>query len=166
MKDKIFGVLQRVGRSFMLPIAILPVAGLLLGIGGSFTNATMIEAYHLETVLAQYNEANNNMPELIIANNDGMALGAIQSLQGHGYNDGKGTTIPVFGVDAIQAAKDAIDAGNMTGTVKQDGEGMAKVVCLTANNLIAGEAPVTNIPAEYEAVGTWRVNIPYSAYTK
>ena len=121
---------------------------------------------HLETVLAQYNEANNNMPELIIANNDGMALGAIQSLQGHGYNDGKGTTIPVFGVDAIQAAKDAIDAGNMTGTVKQDGEGMAKVVCLTANNLIAGEAPVTNIPAEYEAVGTWRVNIPYSAYTK
>ena len=53
MKDKIFGVLQRVGRSFMLPIAILPVAGLLLGIGGSFTNATMIEAYHLEAVLGE-----------------------------------------------------------------------------------------------------------------
>ncbi|NBH72148.1 PTS glucose transporter subunit IIA [Clostridiaceae bacterium] len=51
MKDKIFGVLQRVGRSFMLPIAILPVAGLLLGIGGSFTNATMINAYHLEAIL-------------------------------------------------------------------------------------------------------------------
>ncbi len=51
MKDKIFGVLQRVGRSFMLPIAILPVAGLLLGIGGSFTNATMISAYHLEAIL-------------------------------------------------------------------------------------------------------------------
>ena len=43
MKDKIFGVLQRIGRSFMLPIAILPVAGLLLGVGSSFTNATMIE---------------------------------------------------------------------------------------------------------------------------
>lgn len=51
MKDKIFGVLQRVGRSFMLPIAILPVAGLLLGIGGSFTNGTMISAYHLEGLL-------------------------------------------------------------------------------------------------------------------
>lgn len=51
MKDKIFGVLQRVGRSFMLPIAILPVAGLLLGIGGSFTNSTMISAYHLEAIL-------------------------------------------------------------------------------------------------------------------
>lgn len=47
MKDKIFGVLQRVGRSFMLPIALLPVAGLLLGIGSSFTNATTIETYHL-----------------------------------------------------------------------------------------------------------------------
>ncbi len=47
MKDKIFGVLQRVGRSFMLPIAILPVAGLLLGIGGSFFNATIINAFYL-----------------------------------------------------------------------------------------------------------------------
>lgn len=47
MKDKIFGVLQRVGRSFMLPIAILPVAGLLLGFGGSFTNETMLETYGL-----------------------------------------------------------------------------------------------------------------------
>ena len=47
MKDKIFGVLQRVGRSFMLPIAILPVAGLLLGIGSSFTNETMLQTYGL-----------------------------------------------------------------------------------------------------------------------
>lgn len=51
MKDQIFGVLQRVGRSFMLPIAILPVAGLLLGIGSSFTNATTISTYHLESIL-------------------------------------------------------------------------------------------------------------------
>ena len=51
MKDKIFGVLQRVGRSFMLPIAILPVAGLFLGIGGSFTNETMLETYGLMGVM-------------------------------------------------------------------------------------------------------------------
>ena len=51
MKDKIFGVLQRVGRSFMLPIAILPVAGLLLGFGGSFTNETMLETYGLLNVM-------------------------------------------------------------------------------------------------------------------
>ena len=51
MKDKIFSVLQRIGRSFMLPIAILPVAGLLLGIGSSFTNATTIETYGLTKIL-------------------------------------------------------------------------------------------------------------------
>lgn len=51
MKDKIFGVLQRVGRSFMLPIALLPVAGLLLGIGSSFTNATTLETYHLTSII-------------------------------------------------------------------------------------------------------------------
>lgn len=51
MKDKVFGVLQRVGRSFMLPIALLPVAGLLLGIGGSFTNETMLSAYGLTGIM-------------------------------------------------------------------------------------------------------------------
>lgn len=51
MKDKVFGVLQRVGRSFMLPIALLPVAGLLLGIGSSFTNPTTIETYNLGGVI-------------------------------------------------------------------------------------------------------------------
>ena len=53
MKDKIFGVLQRIGRSFMLPIAILPVAGLLLGIGSSLTNATTIETYNLTGILGE-----------------------------------------------------------------------------------------------------------------
>lgn len=53
MKDRIFGVLQRVGRSFMLPIAILPVAGLLLGIGGSFTNETTLKTYGLEGIMGQ-----------------------------------------------------------------------------------------------------------------
>ena len=51
MKEKIFSVLQRVGRAFMLPIAILPVAGLLLGIGSSFTNVTTLETYHLINVM-------------------------------------------------------------------------------------------------------------------
>ncbi len=53
MKDKIFGVLQRVGRSFMLPISILPVAGLFLGIGGSFTNQTMLETYGLVGIMGE-----------------------------------------------------------------------------------------------------------------
>lgn len=53
MKEKIFGVLQRVGRSFMLPIALLPVAGLLLGIGSSFTNPTTLEAYNLTNIIKE-----------------------------------------------------------------------------------------------------------------
>lgn len=58
MKDKVFGVLQRVGRSFMLPIAILPAAGLLLGIGGSFTNETMLDTYGLTRLLGPGTAAN------------------------------------------------------------------------------------------------------------
>lgn len=59
MKDKIFGVLQRVGRSFMLPIALLPVAGLFLGIGSSFTNETMLETYGLMGILGPGTVANS-----------------------------------------------------------------------------------------------------------
>ena len=51
MKDQVFGVLQRIGRSFTLPIALLPAAGLLLGIGGSFANTTMLETYGLTRIL-------------------------------------------------------------------------------------------------------------------
>ncbi|WP_308590327.1 glucose PTS transporter subunit IIA [uncultured Megasphaera sp.] len=51
MKDQAFSILQSIGRSFMLPVAILPIAGLLLGIGASFTNATTIQTYGLESVL-------------------------------------------------------------------------------------------------------------------
>ena len=71
MKDKIFGVLQRVGRSFMLPIAILPVAGLLLGIGSSFTNETTIATYGLQKILGSGTLLNSL---LIIMNKIGSAV--------------------------------------------------------------------------------------------
>ena len=77
---------------------------------------------YMQTILAQYSEANNNMVELVIANNDDMALGAIAALQAAGYNNGTGKTIPVFGVDATDAAKEKIADGSMTGTIKQDAE--------------------------------------------
>lgn len=51
MRKNIFSILQRVGRSFMLPIALLPVAGLFLGIGSSFTNSTMLTAYNLTGII-------------------------------------------------------------------------------------------------------------------
>lgn len=57
--SRLFGILQRVGRSFMLPIALLPIAGLLLGIGSSLTNTAMISAYHLEKILGPGTVANS-----------------------------------------------------------------------------------------------------------
>lgn len=120
---------------------------------------------YMQTILSQYSEANGNMVELVIANNDEMAMGAISALQNAGYNKGEGTTtIPVFGVDATDAAKDAIAAGTMTGTIKQDAEGMANAIVTIAQNMQAGSDTFTGIDAS-ELVGTWRVNIPYAEYT-
>ena len=119
---------------------------------------------YMSTILAQYSEANNNMVELVIANNDEMALGAISALQAAGYNKEGGKTIPVFGVDATDAAKDAIKNGTMTGSIKQDADGMAKVISTIAQNFLGGKATFEGINAD-DKVGEWRVNIPYATYT-
>ena len=104
------------------------------------------------------------MVELIIANNDEMALGAISALNEAGYNDGKGRTIPVFGIDATAAAVSKINSGAMTGTVKQDGEGMADTITRIVTNLQSEKNALYGID-EKNTVGGWRVNIPYSTYT-
>ena len=119
---------------------------------------------YMQTILAQYSEANSNMVELVIANNDDMALGAIAALQAAGYNNGTGKTIPVFGVDATDAAKEKIADGSMTGTIKQDAEGMANAISTITQNLASGKATFEGIDSA-NVVGTWRVNIPYSSYT-
>ena len=108
----------------------------------------------MSTNLAEYSEANGNMIELVIANNDDMAMGAIAALQNAGYNlgDGKSTKIPVFGVDATQVAQDAIAADTMTGTVKQDAEGMAAAIC-TGVSEVAGGASVADAAAAVVASG-------------
>jgi len=120
---------------------------------------------YMQTILTQYSEDNGNMVELVIANNDDMALGAIAALQAAGYNknDG-GKTIPVFGVDATAAAQEAIAAKSMTGTIKQDAVGMANAVVVIAQNLVAEKDKFDTIDSA-NVVGTWRVNIPYSAYS-
>lgn len=120
---------------------------------------------YMKTIFANYNEKNNNMVELVIANNDEMALGAISALQEAGYNKQGGKVIPVFGVDAIGAAQEAINAGSMIGTIKQDAEGMANVITTIAFNFLDAKAPFETVPAE-QVVGKWRVNIPYATYTK
>ena len=119
---------------------------------------------YMSTILAQYSEANNNMVELVIANNDDMALGAISALQAAGYNTGSGKVIPIFGVDATDAGKSAIKSGAMTGTIRQDGDGMASTIFTVMNNLRDGKGTFEGVDSE-NVVGTWRVNIPYSEYT-
>ena len=119
---------------------------------------------YMSTILAQYSEANKNMVELVIANNDEMALGAISALQAAGYNKGSGKTIPVFGVDATDAAKEAIKSGSMIGTIKQDADGMATTITAIAQNFFGGKAALDGLNQD-DLVGNWRVNIPYATYT-
>lgn len=121
---------------------------------------------YMQTLLSQYSEANNNMVELVIANNDEMAIGAVTALQNAGYNleDGSAKVIPVFGVDATDAAKDAIGKGTMTGTIKQDAEGMADTIAQISENYMTSADAFAEVDAE-NVVGTWRVNIPYATYT-
>lgn len=119
---------------------------------------------YMNTILSQYSESNKNMVELVIANNDDMALGAISALQTAGYNKEGATVIPVFGVDAINAAKDAIAKGAMIGSIKQDADGMAKAITSITQNYLNDKEVFDGIDSE-NVVGTWRVNIPYGVYT-
>ncbi len=132
--------------------------------GGAWSAAAATD--YLQTALSQYSEANNNMIELVIANNDEMAIGSVTALQNAGYNleDGSATVIPVFGVDATDAAKEAIGKGTMIGTIKQDAEGMANTIAQIAQNFQGGADKFADVEAD-NVVGTWRVNIPYATYT-
>ena len=111
---------------------------------------------------------NNNMVELVIANNDGMAEGVISALNDKGYNlgDGNCTTIPVFGVDATDAAKQLIADGKMTGTIKQDAEGMANGIAYLAKNIQAGKDLMADTDSFNisEKVSN-KIYIPYATYT-
>ena len=118
----------------------------------------------MQTIMSQYSEANNNMVELVIANNDEMAIGAVTALQNAGYNKDGATVIPVFGVDATDAAKDAISAGSMIGTIKQDADGMANTIANITANYMDGKEAFDGVDSA-NVVGTWRVNIPYATYT-
>ena len=119
---------------------------------------------YMSTILAKHSDGGGNMIELVIANNDEMALGALSALQGAGYNKGdEKNTIPIFGVDATPAAVEAIKNGGMTGSVKQDGEGMAKAIMTLSDNLLNGKGLMDGISDEMNEDG-WKVNIPYSLY--
>ncbi|MDD4851043.1 MAG: galactose ABC transporter substrate-binding protein [Gemmiger sp.] len=98
---------------------------------------------YMQTNLSQFSEGNGNMIELIICNNDNMAEGCVSALNAAGYNLGTGKdgkTIPVFGVDATASAVQLIADGKMTGTIKQDAQGMADCVSLLTENAATGKA--------------------------
>lgn len=122
---------------------------------------------YMTTNLSQYNEGNNNMIELIICNNDGMAEGAVAALNDKGYNTGDSKkTIPVFGVDATDAAKKLIADGKMVGTIKQDAEGMADCIAQLTQNTAEGKGLVDGVDKEMisEKVAN-KIFIPYGIYT-
>ena len=118
----------------------------------------------MRTALSQY-KLNDGSIELILANNDDQALGAIEAMNEAGFNTGDAAAgyVPVFGVDATDVAQDAIRSGKMTGTVLQDASGMAECIVLLANNVADGSAPMsntgkfTNIDA-----GAPKIRIPYA----
>ena len=103
--------------------------------------------------------------EFVVANNDGMAQGAISALQAANYNKGdESKYIPVVGVDATDAAKELISKKYMTGTVIQDGVEMGKVLYKAAMNLYEGKDPIENTNYSYDDTGV-SVRIPYKPYT-
>ena len=113
--------------------------------GGAWSAAAATD--YMNTNLAQYNDANGNMIELVICNNDNMAEGTVAALNTVGYNTGSGKYIPVFGVDATDAAKTLIADGKMTGSIKQDNVGMAVAVVSAAKAISEGKSPTDAISA-------------------
>lgn len=128
-------------------------------------SATAANEY-MVTALTSYNATNNNMIELIICNNDGMAEGAISALKSIGYNTGTDQTkvIPVFGVDATEAAKDLISKGQMAGTIKQDAEGMANAMLLLTENALANKNLMEGTGDYNVDSDVAKIRIPYSKY--
>lgn len=110
--------------------------------------------------------ANEGKIELVIANNDGMAIGCIAALSNIGYNvEGGDKFIPVVGVDATDAAKDAIAKGTMSATVLQDGAAMGNAVAAAALNAAAGTDLLTGTDLAFDETGV-AVRIPYAPYTE
>jgi methyl-galactoside transport system substrate-binding protein len=117
----------------------------------------------MRTALSSHSLTNGSI-ELIIANNDDQALGAIEAMNENGFNTGRSGAgyIPVFGVDATTVAQEAIRAGRMTGSVLQDAVGMAKTVLALANN-VANNQDVFANTAQYNVDrGVNKIRVPYA----
>ena len=119
--------------------------------------------------LEEYSIQNDNMIELVICNNDNMAEGVISALNDYGYNTGleDSVTIPVFGVDATEYARQLIASGRMTGTVVQDAEKMARVITHLAANAAEGKDLMEDAADLFGGTESGirnRIILPYSFY--
>ena len=124
---------------------------------------------YMTTILSAYSEANGNMVELVIANNDDMGLGAITALQTAGYNQGVdengeplSTNIPVFTVDGLQGIQDAIAAGNATGAVGQSASGLASAVVTLVQNYQADGDLMSNTEGMNVDETVAKIRVPYT----
>ena len=142
-------VLTAAGKPELVYFDANNTSGYQVDLNGHWSAAAALD--YMNTNLSQYNEGNNNMIELIICNNDNMAEGCISALESAGYNNGTGKTIPVFGVDATDSAKELIANGKMTGTVKQDAEGMAAAIAQIAKAVGEGTALKDAVAATAES---------------
>ena len=120
---------------------------------------------YMTTNLSQYNEGNGNMIELVICNNDDMAIGVIAALNEVGYNLGDGgDEIIVIGVDCTDTAVEYINAGKLYGTVKQDGDAMGKANILMAINGALGKDWLDGTDYTMADDG-FSIRIPYAKIT-
>ena len=129
-----------------------------------YGNWSSAEATNLMGTALAAHSLTNGAIELIIANNDDQALGAIEALNEKGFNTGKPGAgyIPVFGVDATTVAVEAIRAGKMTGTVLQDAVGMAKTIVALAQNVANGEDVFANTGSYNIDAGVKKIRVPYA----
>ena len=129
-----------------------------------YGNWSAAEAANLMRGALSEHRLDDGAIELVIANNDDQAIGAIEAMNELGYNTGAEDAgyIPTFGVDATDVAQDAIAAGKMTATVLQDADGLAECIALLAanaadgQNLMSDTGRFTNIDA-----GAPKIRIPY-----
>lgn len=133
-----------------------------------YGNWSSAEAANLmRTALSSFTLASGDI-ELIIANNDDQALGAIEAMNEEGYNTGAEDAagyIPTFGVDATPVAVEAITSGTMTGTIKQDAQGMSDCILYLAGNIAAGKEIMAETDAYNIDEGVSKIRIPYAIVT-
>ena len=132
-------VLTAAGKPELVYFDANNTSGYQVDLNGQWSAAAALD--YMNTNLSQYNEGNNN----------NMAEGCISALESAGYNNGTGKTIPVFGVDATDSAKELIANGKMTGTVKQDAEGMAAAIAQIAKAVGEGTALKDAVAATAES---------------